>query len=105
MASTKDYVEYVCDSVKDFGIITNKKMFGEYMVYVNAKPILLICDNTIYIKMKDEIKEYMDECGTGYPYNGAKLHYILDVEDRDITSKVIPILERITPLPKSRGKK
>ena len=105
MASTQDYVEYVCDNIKGLGIITNKKMFGEYMVYVNAKPIVLICDNTCYIKMKDEISEYMNGCPTGHPYNGAKLHYILDVEEKETTSKVIPLLERITPLPKSRGKK
>ena len=104
MASTKDYVDYVCEHIAAYGIISNKKMFGEYMIYINAKPIILICDNTPYIKMKDEIKEYMGESSTDFPYNGAKEHYILDIEDRDITSKVLPILEQITPLPKPKKK-
>ena len=25
-------------------------MFGEYMVYVNDKPVLLVCGNTVYAK-------------------------------------------------------
>ena len=105
MATTKDFVDYVCDHIQAFGIITSKRMFGEYMVYINAKPILLICDNTVYLKMKDEIKEYMEDAQTGTPYEGAKEHYILDIEDYDITSKVLPILESITLLPKPRKNK
>jgi len=36
MATTVDYIEYVCDQVKDTGVVRYKKMFGEYMVYVNG---------------------------------------------------------------------
>ena len=102
MACNKEYIDFVCEMVKDLGMITSKKMFGEYMVYVNAKPILLICDNTVFIKMKEEIQKYMENAETGYPYEGAKLHYILDVENQDLTKKVIPILENITLVPRKR---
>ena len=106
MATTKEYIDYVCESIKDLslGIITNKKMFGEYMVYINAKPILLVCDNTVYIKMKEEIKDYMENTDTASPYKGAKEHYILDVENHDLARAVLPILENITEVPKSRKK-
>lgn len=43
------------------------------------------------------------ECGV--PYDGAKEHYILDIEDRELTAKAVEILERITPVPKKRSKK
>jgi len=104
MASTIDYVDYVTEMINGYGLITNKKMFGEYMIYLNGKPILLICDNTTYVKTKEEIEEYMKGSETGYPYNGAKPHYILDVEDAELISKIIPILERVTPLPKPKKK-
>ena len=104
MATTKDYTDFVCECVRDFGDITSRKMFGEYMVYINAKPILLLCDNVVYIKMKPEIEEQMKMANTGYPYNGAKLHYILDVEDMDLLGSVIPVLERVTEIPKSKKK-
>ena len=105
MACTVDYIDYVCDNIRGFGIVTNKKMFGEYMIYINAKPILLVCDNTVYVKMKDEIAEYMKGSETGFPYSGAKEHYILDVEDRQLILKIIPILVSITPIPKKKGSK
>ena len=36
----------------------------------------------------------------GYPYDGAKSHYILDVEDGELTNKVLEVLEKITEIPK-----
>ena len=45
MASNIDFVNYVMEQINDTGIVSQKKMFGEYMVYVNQKPIILICDN------------------------------------------------------------
>lgn len=80
-------------------------MFGEYMVYINDKPILLVCDNTVYIKKLDAVSELMQKSETGYPYEGAKEHYILDIEDTELSKKAIAILEPITPLPKPRKKK
>lgn len=43
------------------------------------------------------------ECGV--PYDSAKEHYILDIEDRELTAKAVEILERITPVPKKKAKK
>jgi len=34
MASTLDFIEYVCGQIEGVGTIRHKKMFGEYMVYV-----------------------------------------------------------------------
>lgn len=80
-------------------------MFGEYMVYVNDKPVLLVCDNTVYVKKLPEIEELMSDAECGVPYDGAKEHYILDIEDRELTAKVVEILEQITPVPKKKPKK
>lgn len=105
MATTKEYIEYVCEQISNLGDIQYKKMFGEYMVYVNNKPIITVCDNIAYIKEKEEISEFMKEAEKGFPYNGAKEHYILDIDNKELTSKVILKLEKITPLPKPRKKK
>lgn len=77
-------------------------MFGEYMVYINEKPILLVCDNTVFVKMLPELSEIMANAETGFPYDGAKKHYVLDIENRELTELVIEILEPITPLVKKR---
>lgn len=41
MATTKEYIEFVCDQIQGFGEVRYRKMFGEYMAYVNDKPVLL----------------------------------------------------------------
>jgi TfoX/Sxy family transcriptional regulator of competence genes len=105
MATDADFIRYVCDQVKSAGVVTSKKMFGEYMVYVNAKPLLLVCDNTVYVKMLDCIKTVMAEAETGTPYPGAKPHYILDIDDSALSCEVVRILEPVTPLPKPRKRK
>ena len=51
MATTLEYIEYVAAQAVDCGNVRYRKMFGEYMVYVNDKPILLVCDNTVYVKI------------------------------------------------------
>ncbi len=39
MASSVEYIEFVCEQIASVGDIRYKKMFGEYMVYVNDKPV------------------------------------------------------------------
>ena len=102
MATSVEYVEYVCEQVRGTGDIRYKKMFGEYMVYVNDKPVLLVCDNTVFVKMLPEIQELMNGAETGYPYDGAKLHYVLDIDNAELSNQVISILETVTPVPKKK---
>jgi len=51
MATTVDYIEFVCEQLAGVGAVRYHKMFGEYMVYVNDKPLLLVCDNTVFVKI------------------------------------------------------
>ncbi|MFR1213463.1 MAG: transcriptional regulator [Acutalibacteraceae bacterium] len=74
------------------------------MIYVNDKPILLVCDNTVYIKKLDCLAELMKDAPIAIPYPGAKERYILDIENHQLTKEIISILEPITPLPKPKRK-
>ena len=105
MATSPEFIEFVVEQIESIGDVRYRKMFGEYMVYVNSKPILLVCDDTVFVKMRDEIAPLMVGAETGYPYDGAKESYILDIEDRELAWEVIRILEPITPLPKPKKKK
>ena len=102
MATSADFMEFVCEQVKDCGSIRYRKMFGEYMVYVNDKPIFLVCDNTVFVKIRSELDKLMQCAEKGFPYDGAKEHYILDIENTELVKKVSEILEPITPVPKKK---
>jgi len=105
MASDIDFVNYVIDQIKGVGITTYRKMFGEYMVYVNQKPIILICDNTAYVKKLDCVKALLETEETGYPYDGAKEHYILDIDNGETVKNIVKALEKVIPIPKKKTKK
>lgn len=105
MATSQEYAAFVCEQVRGAGTVRARKMFGEYMVYINEKPILLVCDNTVFVKKLDCIQKLMENAETGTPYDGAKEHYILDVENQTFAQNVIALLEAATPLPKPRKKK
>lgn len=105
MATSNEYIEYVCDQIKGVGEIRFKKMFGEFMIYVNDKPVIIVCDNIPFVKKLDCIQDMMQKAETGYPYKGAKEHYVLDIDDVAFCKNVIAKVEKITPVPKPRKKK
>jgi len=104
MSTTIDFIEYVCGQIIGVGVIRYKKMFGEYMVYVNEKALLLVCDNTVFVKIQPCLDNLMANAEKGYPYSGAKEHYILDIDNDDLAREVVALLEPITALPKPRKK-
>ena len=105
MATAVDYIEYICDQLGGVGVVRYKKMFGEYMVYVNDKPILLVCDNTVFVKILPCLDQLMENADKGFPYIGAKEHYILDIENVEFVREVVCVLEPITPIPKPKVRK
>jgi len=105
MATTVDFIEYVCGQIEGAGAVRYKKMFGEYMAYVNDKPILLVCDNTVYVKVLPCLDGLLDNAEKGCPYTGAKEHYILDIDNRELALGVVAALELVTAIPKPRNKK
>lgn len=105
MSTDSSFVEYICEQLEGAGRIRSRKMFGEYMVYVDDKPVFLVCDNTVYVRMLDELKNIMDEALTGYPYDGAKEHYVVDIDDDELSRSVAVIAAKNIPLPKPKKKK
>ncbi len=104
MATTNEYIEYVCEQINGVGEIRYKKMFGEFMVYVNDKPVIIVCNNNVFVKKLDCIEDMMKNADIGYPYSGAKEHYILDIDNADFSKYVVKKIEEVTPIPKPRKK-
>ena len=102
MATSREFIEYVLEKVKTDGKVDCKKMFGGYMVYVDEKPILLVCDDTVFIKILPETKAILgDGAQTGYPYDGAKEHFAIDPDDESF-DLLVSALEKVTQPRKPR---
>jgi len=103
MATDPEFIQYVCEQISDTGQVRYRKMFGEYMAYVNNKPILLVCDNTVYIKQHECLAELMKESEKGIPYTGAKEQYIVDIDNRELCNEIVRIVEPLVKVPKSKN--
>lgn len=104
MATSVEFIEFVCGQIKTNFSVSYKKMFGEYMVYVNNKPVLLVCDNMVFVKQLKQVEPLLQNAEIAVPYNGAKPHFVLDIENTELVENVISILEQVTPLPKKKKK-
>jgi len=105
MASSLDFVEYVCDQIGGAGEITYRKMFGEYGVYCNGKIIGVICENQFFVKKTEAGAELYPGCEEAAPYTGAKPHFLVDsVDDRGLMARFISATCEALPAPKPRKK-
>lgn len=105
MACSKEYIDFICSQLQGVGIVRPHKMFGDWCIYVDEKPVILACDDICYVKKHEAIAELMQNAESGYPYEGAKEHYILDIEHASTALPVIQKLLEVLPYPKKRTKK
>lgn len=105
MATSIDFMNYICDQINGVGEIRYRKMFGEYLIYVNDKPVITVCNNTAFVKKVEDISELMKDAEIGFPYKDAKEHYILDIDNSQLTKTIVEKVEKVTLVPKKKNKK
>lgn len=105
MSTSHEYIQFVLDQLDGIEDITFRKMFGEYMIYARGKPVLLVCDDCVMVKKLPQLAETMKDAPEGIPYEGAKPHYILDIENRALARGAVEIAASVTPIPKGKSKK
>ena len=90
--SNPDLVQYIVEQASEAGEVYAKKMFGDYCLYCEGKPVGLICDNYLYLKPLKQLEPLLHDCDRQMkpPYVGAKPHYVItDVDDRDYISLLV----------------
>ena len=103
MSTSKEYMDFVLEQLDGISGVTYRKMFGEYLVYVQERPVLLVCDNCVMVKKLPALAHLMADAPEGIPYDGAKAHYLLDIENRELVKAVVEILVQVTPVPRRKG--
>ena len=107
MSSNKDFVDYIIEQIENAGVITYKKMFGEYAIYSDNKIVALICDNQLFIKPTAGGKAFISDVKEAPPYPGAKMSFLIEdkIDDREWISQLIRITANELPFPKPKKKK
>ncbi len=107
MASSKDFVEYVCDQIRGAGDVSYRKMFGEYAVYCDGKVVALICDDQVFIKKTEAAAAILGKnAEEAPPYPGAKPHFLVsDLDDRRFMARLMRSVCDALPPPKAKKPK
>jgi TfoX/Sxy family transcriptional regulator of competence genes len=106
MPSDENFVKFIVDQIENAGVITYKKMFGEYAIYSDGKIAALICDDQLFVKQTEGGRAFIDDVIEASPYPGAKLSFLIEdkFEDKEWLSSLIRITAKELPVPKPKKK-
>ena len=90
MASSKDYLIYILDLLREVNGITYKRMMGEYILYKDGIIFGGIYDNRFLIKKSKSLLSY--NLKEAIPYPSAKPMYIVDSEDPEEINDLIRVV-------------
>lgn len=108
MASKLATVEFIADQIPNAGVITYRKMFGEYALYCDTKVVAFVCDDQLFVKPTQAGKAFIGEPTEAPAYPGSKMYYLIDGdqwEDRDWMTELIKRTADELPLPKPKKSK
>ena len=90
MASSKDYLTYVLELLRETSGISYKKMMGEYILYKDNVIFGGIYDNRFLIKKSESIidKGLKEQI----PYPNAKAMLLVDSEDPDEIATLVNLV-------------
>jgi len=94
MSTRPEFVQYLLDQLEGLGELRARKMFGDYLIYLNDRPALLVCDGTPFAKPLPCVAELLEDRPTAPPYEGTKAHYVLDPEDRNTLRRAAELVSQ-----------
>ena len=107
MATTQDYIEYVCERLPDCGDVRYRKMFGEYGLYCDDVFFAVICGDQFFVKVTPQGEAAFPDLTKAPPYEGAKDSFLVeDVEDRERMTELTRVTcEALRGRPQKKGRK
>ena len=108
MATRQSTIDYLLEQLAELGQVNAKKMFGEYCLYYQDKPVALVCDDQLFVKPLQAVKDFIGEVVEGIPYPGAKTQLLIGGEywdDAEWLSGLIKICYKNLPEKKAKTKK
>ena len=81
MASSPEFVRYVCEQLADAGEITCKRMFGEYGLWCDGRFFATIEDGMLCLKITDAGRAMLPDAEIVEPHEGARFLYVAELDD------------------------
>ena len=87
MASSKDYLDFILELLREVNDVSYKKMMGEFILYKNGVIFGGVYDNRFLVKNVDALKEY--HLKEQIPYPTGKPMLLVDTEDPDEIKEIV----------------
>ena len=105
MATSKEFLNYVSEQLRDISEISFRAMMGEYLLYYRGKLIGDICDNRVLLKPVSAAKNLLPDAEMQPPYEGAKDMLVLeDLENSEFIYELFEAMYPELPEPKRKSK-
>lgn len=107
MATDASYVQYLCEQAGLERELTYRKMFGEYALYLEGKPVAFACDNQLFLKPTEEGRALLPGVREHPAYPGGKPYFLLgeEIDDRELLRRVLRVTAAALPLPRPKAPK
>ena len=105
MASSKEFVRFVLEQLSALGDVSVRPMMGEYVLYCRGRVVGGIYDDRLLLKPTVSALTLMPDAGRDIPYEGAKEMLAADVDDAELTCRVIEAIASDLPAPKPKKRK
>ncbi len=106
MATSLSTITYILDQLQNAGVVSARKMFGEYALYCNGRVVGLVCDDTLFVKITIPGKQFVGQYYQGgFAYPGAKESMVIDgdrIEDKDWLCELLRVTADNVPLQKPK---
>ena len=103
MASSKEYLAFVLEQLKELPGVTYRAMMGEYILYVNGKIFGGIYDDRFLVKPVPSAFKVIQNPVYVLPYEGAKqMLMIEDIENRELLAALLEAIVDDLPAPKTK---
>lgn len=105
MASSQRTVDYIIGQIEGAGVVSARKMFGEYGLYCDGRMVALICDDRLFVKPTTTGRAFAGSLPEASPYKGAKPYLLIDCDRWDDADWLTELIRRSTaelPLPKPK---
>lgn len=108
MSTRAETMEFLVDQLTALPGVRTRKMFGEYCLYYDEKPVAFVCDDELFVKPTDAGRAYLGEPDEAPAYPGSKMYFRVPGdrwEDRDWLAGLIDATAAALPAPKPKRAK
>lgn len=77
MATQQSVVDFIVEQASGAGLVTGRKMFGEYALFCAGKLVALVCDDQLFVKPTGAGRAHLVHPTEAPPYKGAKPCFLI----------------------------